>query len=101
MRRCRHFAADATAGIDAAAAQVRVAVAAALDPAFDRLSDAVDKVVARVLAELDPLFLRLQAIANIEIGDNFATIKGVGSGSHGARHQQRDRFHQGCRPPTV
>ena len=71
------FATKAAAGIDEAADEVRAAIRAALDPQFDRLSAQLDKLLDKAVAGLDPLFLRLEAITELNVGDNFSTIDNV------------------------
>ena len=70
-------ASTVTATIAAAELAIEEAISNALDPQFDRVDAQLQKLVAKALARLDPLFVRLQAITQIEIEEDFSTIKNV------------------------
>ena len=65
------------AAVDQARASIETAISTALDPQFDRIGLELDRLLARATARLDPLFVRLHALTEITISDDFTTMEGV------------------------
>jgi Ca2+-binding RTX toxin-like protein len=65
------------AAIDAKANEIKLAIHGVLDPQFDRVDTALEKLILKITGKLDALFERLYKLTDIEVGDNFSTLENV------------------------